>query len=112
MQIPVFEMEQKVKLNDALYALGIEKAFTESEADFSGMSEGDALWIDEVLHKAKIKVDEEGTEAAAATSVEMVLRSAPLENKFEFIADRPFLFFIMDTATDSVLFTGKVLDLN
>ena len=107
-QLPVFEMEQKVKLNDALYALGIEKAFTPS-ADFSVITE-ETIWIDEVLHKARIKVDEEGTEAAAVTSVEMTLKGMPLD-RFEFIADKPFLFFIVDTQNDLVLFTGKVCDL-
>lgn len=109
-QIPIFEMEQKVKLNDALIALGIEQAFS-GAADFSGMSE-EEIYIDEVLHKTRIKVDEEGTEAAAATSVEMKLRGVTPENRFEFIADKPFLFFIVDTENDMVLFTGKVLDLN
>jgi serpin B len=109
-QLPVFEMEQKLRLNDALCALGIEKAFSQNEADFTGMSEDDILFIDEVLHKAKIKVDEEGTEAAAATSVDMALKAAPPTDRFEFIADKPFLFFIVDTENDLVLFTGKVLD--
>ena len=108
--LPVFEMEQKVKLNDVLNALGMDKAFSESEADFTTMAGEDILWIDEVLHAAKITVDEEGTEAAAATSVEILARSMPMES-FEFIADRPFLFFIMDTQNDLVLFTGKVMDL-
>ena len=108
--IPVFEMEQKVKLNDVLIALGMDKAFSAGEADFTTMAGADVLWIDEVLHAAKITVDEEGTEAAAATSVGMSLRGMPMES-FEFIADRPFLFFIMDTENDLVLFTGKVMDL-
>ena len=109
-QLPVIKMEQKLRLNDALCALGIEKAFSQNEADFTGMSEDDILFIDEVLHKAKIKVDEEGTEAAAATSVDMALKAAPPTDRFEFIADKPFLFFIVDTENDLVLFTGKVLD--
>lgn len=110
-QLPVFEMEQKFRLNDALYALGIEKAFSQNDADFTGMCEENILFIDEVLQKAKIKVDEEGTEAAAATSVEMALKGAMPGDRFEFIADRPFLFFIVDTENDLVLFTGKVCDL-
>jgi serpin B len=109
--LPVLEMEQKVKLNDVLIALGMEKAFSPDEADFTEMAGADILWIDEVLHAAKITVNEEGTEAAAATSVGMTLKAMPLEN-FEFIADRPFLFFIMDTENELVLFTGKVMDLN
>lgn len=108
LQLPVFEMEREVKLGDALKALGIKRAF-EGGADFSLIAEG--LFIDEVLHKAKIKVDEEGTEAAAVTAVVMS-RGAMPEDRFEFIADKPFLFFIMDTENDLVLFTGKVLDLD
>ena len=108
LQVPVFEMEEKIKLKDALNALGIEKAFTDS-ADFNLMSDT-PLAIDEVLHKAKIKVDEEGTEAAAVTAVVM-RATGMLMDRFEFVADRPFLFFIVDTQNDLVLFTGKVCDL-
>ncbi len=109
-QIPAFEMEEKTELNNVLKALGIKQAFDSKTADFSQISD-EEIFIDEVLHKAKIKVDEEGTEAAAVTSVEMTLRGMPMD-RFEFIADKPFLFFIVDTENDLVLFTGKVLDLN
>ena len=108
LQMPVFEMEQQVTLNDTLKSLGITQAFTK-EADLSRISDED-IYIGDVMHKAKIKVDEEGTEAAAVTSVQVTLESMPL-NRFEFVADKPFLFFIMDTENDLVLFTGKVDDL-
>ena len=108
LQFPVFEMEKKVELNDVLKSLGIELAFSEN-ADFSQMSEVPIL-IDEVLHKAKIKVDEEGAEAAAVTAV--ITNECSAADRFEFIANKPFLFFIVDTQNDLVLFTGKVLDLN
>ena len=109
LQMPVFEMEQKITLDDTLKSMGINQAFTK-EADLSRISDEDILYIEKVLHKAKIKVDEEGTEAAAVTSVQLTNESLPL-NRFEFIADKPFLFFIMDTENDLVLFTGKVDDL-
>ena len=104
LQMPVFEMEQKITLNETLKSLGITQAFTK-EADLSRISDED-IYIGDVMHKAKIKVDEEGTEAAAVTSVQVTLESIPL-NRFEFVADKPFLFFIMDTENDLVLFTEK-----
>lgn len=106
-QLPKFEMEETLRLNDALKALGMEKAFT-GNADFSNMA--DSLFIDTVLHKAKIEVDEKGTEAAAVTAVLMCESAAP-EFGFEFFADKPFLFFIVDGEEDMVLFTGKVANL-
>jgi serine protease inhibitor len=106
-QLPKFEMEETLRLNDALNALGIKKAFM-GDADFSNMA--DSLFIDTVLHKAKVEVDEKGTEAAAVTAVTMCESAAP-EFGFEFFADKPFLFFIVDGEEDMVLFTGKVANL-
>jgi serpin B len=82
------------------------------KADFSGMtgkpgSEG-AIAISQVVHKAVLDVTEESTEAAAATTVEMVARSAVQPEPFR--ADRPFLFFITDTTTGAVLFEGRIVD--
>ncbi len=74
LQMPVFEMEQKITLNDTLKSMGINQAFTK-EADLSRISDEDILYIEKVLHKAKIKVDEEGTEAAAVTSVQLTNES-------------------------------------
>ena len=109
LQIPVFEMEEKIEMGDVLKSLGLQKAFTNS-AEFGLMSDT-PLAIDEVLHKAKIKVDEEGTEAAAVTAV-IIKATGAMMDRFEFVADRPFLFFIVDTENDLVLFTGKVMDLD
>ena len=105
---PKFEMEEKVVLNDALQAMGIVEAFS-YDADFSQISDLE-LRIDKVLHKAKIKVDEEGTEAAAVTAVILEAKSIDM-NQFVFRADRPFLFFIVDSENSNVLFTGVVYDL-
>jgi serpin B len=106
-QIPKFSLEEMVTLNDALKALGMEKAFS-SEADFTNIADG--LFIDTVLHKAKVDVDEKGTEAAAVTAVILGRGAAPAF-QFEFFADKPFLFFIVDGEEDIILFTGKVSDL-
>jgi serpin B len=110
-QIPKFEMEETVKLNNTLKSLGMTKAF-ESDADFSNMAY-DKLQISNVLHKAKIKVDELGTEAAAVTGVGVdgCAMEQPTYD-FEFCADKPFLYFIVDSKEQIVLFTGKLCDLN
>ena len=114
LQIPRFEMEYGIKqLNDSLISLGMGEAFSQG-ADFSGMLDesyaGAGLYIDRVLHKAVIDVNEEGSEAAAATVVEMK-EAAAIMDPIEFIADRPFLFIIADDETGSILFMGKAYDL-
>ena len=100
--LPRFQMESELPLGDALRALGMEAAFSE-QADFSGLTRREALSLASVSHKAFVAVDEEGTEAAAATAVEEVATSAPEP----FLVDRPFLFFIEHTATGHVLFLGR-----
>lgn len=107
LRLPRFKLEYGIKnLNDSLTALGMEEAFT-TEADFSGIRDG--LYISRVLHKAVIEVNEEGSEAAAATVVVMT-ESAALE-PLTFIADRPFVFIIADDETGTILFIGKVWDM-
>jgi len=107
--IPKFEFESEFRLSEALKSLGMEQAFEWPDADFSGMTGDKDLFIREVLHKAFVKVDEEGTEAAAATAVIMEPGSAPIKT-YEFTADRPFIFLIRDTETGAILFLGRVLD--
>ena len=103
LQLPRFKLEYGIKnLNDALTALGMGEAFTES-ADFSGIRDG--VYISNVLHKAVIDVNEKGSEAAAATVVEV--RETAYAEPLTFIADRPFLFIIADDETGSILFMGK-----
>jgi serpin B len=83
-------------------------AFDDNAADFTGMHSGkDPLFIAAVRHKAFVDVNEEGTEAAAASSVELATKNAPPPEVTEFRADRPFLFAIRDETTDSVLFLGR-----
>ncbi|TFG49317.1 MAG: serpin family protein, partial [Anaerolineales bacterium] len=104
--LPKFEYEAEISLAEILSELGMPSAFN-PEADFSGMTGAKDLFISDVFHKAYIKVDEEGTEAAAATAVLMKLTSAP-ENPIQLIVDRPFLFLIRDQETNSILFVGRV----
>lgn len=106
--IPRFETGANVSLSEHLQSMGMETAFG-SEADFSGMVEGGGIWIDEVAHEAVVDVDEDGTEAAAATAVEMIT-SAPPEPEATFVADRPFCYFIRDRPTETILFAGRVVD--
>ena len=106
--LPKVEMRWKSELNESLIALGMESAFDPGLADFSNMTEEVGLVIDLVIHEAWMSIDEEGTEAAAATGVSMRETSAP---EFEEVsADRPFLFLIRDRITDSVIFAGRVAD--
>ncbi|NHN59229.1 MULTISPECIES: serpin family protein [Halorussus] len=111
MSVPRFEFRSKLKLAKRLAAMGMPTAFTRN-ADFDGMAEGDAdenLQLGSVLHEAYVRVDEQGTEAAAATGVEVVNTSAVL-NPPTFRADRPFLFVVRHRPTGAVLFLGRVAD--
>lgn len=104
LRLPRFQLEYGIKnLNDSLTALGMGEAFTD-RADFSGIRAG--VYISRVLHKAVIEVNEEGSEAAAATVVMEAGAAEPLT----FIADRPFVFVIADDATGTILFIGKLAD--
>ena len=112
--MPKFEFDSEFKLRGALAKMGMPNAFGSGTSDFSGMDgrscyDGDrpCLLIDDVYHKAFVSVDEEGTEAAAATGVVMILESAGPTAK-EVVVDRPFIFLIHDRATESVLFVGRV----
>lgn len=111
--LPRFEFESEFTLRAALEALGMPVAFDGQQADFSGMADrqaaGGNLFIDDVYHDTYVAVDEQGTEAAAATGVVNSLTAAPLA-PFEFVADRPFLFAIRDRPTGAVLFLGRVVD--
>jgi len=103
LQIPRFKLEYgKTELKDSLTALGMGECFTEN-ADLSGIR--DNIFISSVLHKAVVEVNEKGTEAAAATVVE--IKETMAGEQKAFIANRPFVFLISDTETGSVLFMGK-----
>jgi serpin B len=108
--IPRFKIAYECGLAPALKAMGMKSAFDPGTADFSGMS-GQELFISEVKHKAVVDVTEEGTEAAAVTSIEMKAASveAPMD-RFSFVADHPFFFVIRDDATGAILFMGTLYD--
>lgn len=107
-RLPRFQMEYDITLNDTLKALGMSVAFGD-QANFSGI--GDNLSISEVKHKTFVQVNEEGTEAAAATSVGIELTAAMPEQKpFQMIVDRPFFCAIRDNQTGTILFMGSIID--
>jgi serpin B len=107
LQIPKFRTEYKTSLKDTLSAMGMPAAFDPAKADLSGISRADQLFIMEVIHKSYVDVNEEGTEAAAVTEIGVGATSEPLR-PFEFIVDRPFVFFIRDEVTKAVLFAGLI----
>jgi serpin B len=109
--LPSFEVESSYSLVNSLISLGMQLPFG-SGADFSGITGGPDLLISDVLHKAFIEVNEEGTEAAAATAVIMELTAAPGGEEPErvvFDCDHPFLYMIQHQETGTILFMG-VLD--
>ena len=106
--MPKFEYESSFGLKEALSTLGMGVAFT-ADADLSGMNGKPGLFIQDVLHKAFVSVDEAGTEAAAATAVIVGLTAVPPE-PVTFTIDRPFIFFIRDIPTGSIIFVGRVLN--
>jgi serpin B len=106
--IPKFEYESGFQLKGALQRLGMKSSFG-TGADFSGMTGEPDLFISDVYHKAFVKVDEEGTEAAAATAVVMQLTAAPAM-PVEVKVDRPFVFLIRDIQTGAILFLGHVVN--
>jgi len=106
LSLPKFEYEYKRELNDDLVALGMGIAFT-GAADFSNISDQD-IFISRVLHQTFIRTDEEGTEAAAATVVEFELTAMPQTTVVN--VNRPFLSFIRETTTGTIVFIGQVTD--
>lgn len=109
LSMPRFHLRTEAELNRPLKALGMKLPFSET-ADFAGITTADQLKIGQVQHVADIKVDEEGTEAAAATGIVAIPTSAeaPPRNLVVFDADHPFLFFVRDDNTGTVLFAGRM----
>ncbi|XP_052678603.1 LOW QUALITY PROTEIN: serpin B3-like [Crassostrea angulata] len=103
--LPKFKMESTVKLGPHLSALGMSSAFDENKADFSGIDNSKNVYINEVFHKAFVEVNEEGSEAAAATAV--IFGTNCVQITEEFRANHPFLFFIRDSVNDVILFSGR-----
>jgi len=102
--MPKFKLEYNLTLNDVLKALGMEIAFS-GGADFTKIHKNGGIWIDEVKHKTFIDVNEEGTEATAATVVSMI-RSGPLS----VTVNRPFVFMIREKFSNTILFMGKIVE--
>jgi serpin B len=107
--LPKFKTTSEFNLTKTLAEMGMPQAFTPA-ADFSGMNGERNLFIGVVVHKAYVDVNEEGTEAAAATGVGVKLAGAPVRNEFR--ADHPFVFLIRANRSGSVLFLGRVLNPN
>jgi serpin B len=106
LKVPKFDFEFDLPLKDTLAALGMPDAFAWGLADFSGMDGSRNLFIQDVLHKAFVGIDEQGTEAAAATAVVIGWLSLPPR----VTVDRPFVFLIRDIETGTIIFLGRVLD--
>jgi serpin B len=113
--LPSFKITQQFELSSTLEGLGMKTAFDPNSADFSGMTGDKSLVISAAIHKAYIDLDENGTEAAAATAVVMEMATA-MPPQFAppppiiFTADHPFLFLIRENASGAILFMGRVTD--
>lgn len=107
--LPKFTLEQSITMNDVLRSLGVKDLFSE-HCDLSGICENGGLSVTEVIHKAYFEVNEEGTEAAAATA-DILEECCLVSRKTRFVVDRPFMFLIMCNNPELVLFMGSVREL-
>ncbi len=105
--IPKFKLDTKYTLNDMLSTMGVKDAFDSNTADLSGITGNRDLSISTAVHQAYVKVDEKGTEAAAATGIVVGTTAMPVY-QYIFQADHPFVFMIYDKQTGLVLFLGQV----
>jgi len=108
-RIPKFSFSSKYSLTDDLKGLGLKNTFTQG-ADFSGINGRTDLFISDVIHQSFVDVNEQGTEAAAATGASNVMACMPGYGPPDFWADHPFIFFIQDKETGTILFMGRVSD--
>ncbi|MCF8231746.1 MAG: serpin family protein [Bacteroidales bacterium] len=105
--MPRFQCEHSVGMKDLVSGMGLEKLFHQSKADLSGISDQQVA-ISEMMHKAAIDVDEEGTEASAATSLAISFTTLVEDNPFNLIVNRPFIFAIEEKRSNTLLFIGKM----
>jgi serpin B len=108
LSLPKFEAEYAITLNEALKELGLDVAFDPNEAEFAEISKDQGLYIQEVFHRAVLKVNEKGTEAAAATGITMGVTSAPAEDFITLSFDRPFVYAIVALGTGLPIFLGAL----
>jgi serine protease inhibitor len=112
--MPRFKLDYRARLEPALKALGMERAFDHNLAEFDGISTGQPpVWIDQVVHRAVAEVNEEGTEAAAVSGVVTQVFSSRNQRPprhFQMIVDRPWLVVIRDETSGTILFMGWVGD--
>jgi serpin B len=106
--LPRFKSTSEFSLAETLSAMGMPQLFTPGQADLSGMNGERNLFVQAVVHEAVVDVNEEGTEAAAATGVAVTLAAAPVRT--EFVADHPFIYLIRDNRSGSILFLGRLAD--
>uniref|UniRef100_A0A671K6P2 Leukocyte elastase inhibitor n=1 Tax=Sinocyclocheilus anshuiensis TaxID=1608454 RepID=A0A671K6P2_9TELE len=104
--LPKFKMAETYGMVQFLRSMGMEDVFDPQKVNLSGMSSNNNLVVSKVIHKAFVEVNEEGTEAAAATGITITTMSMPLPRK-TFIADHPFLFFVRHNPSNSILFYGR-----
>jgi len=109
LSMPKFQAESRFGLGEILAGLGMPDAFDAQKADFSGMTGKPDLMISSVLHQATIDVNEEGTEAAAATAVAMSVTSMPGQS-YTIRLDKPFIYVIYETTTNTITFMGRVVN--
>jgi len=109
--LPKFSVEYEINMNETLKAMGMPDAFAPDKADFTKISKSGGLYIGEVRHKTYIEINERGTRAGAATIVDLRLTAAPDKPKVVRL-DRPFIYAIIDDATNLPLFIGTVTSMN
>jgi serpin B len=107
--LPRFKLTSQFQLADVLKAMGMSRVFTPGEADLSGMASESELYVSAVIHKAFVDVNEEGTEAAAATGVVAKIAAA-IDGPATFRADHPFVFLIRESRTGSIVFLGRLVN--
>uniref|UniRef100_A0ACB8FD32 Uncharacterized protein n=2 Tax=Sphaerodactylus townsendi TaxID=933632 RepID=A0ACB8FD32_9SAUR len=103
--LPRIKLAESYDLKATLRSMGMTDAFSQGQADFTGMSQKNDLFLSQVFHKSFVEVNEEGTEASAATAAVITIRTS--QKPMEFRADHPFLFFIRHNKTKSILFFGR-----
>ena len=105
--LPKFTVKKSTKMSNLLKALGMTDLFSENKAKLGNIAGRNDIWVADVFHQAYINVHEKGTEASAATAVVINIRFSPSQDIVKFVANRPFLFFIWDRETKSLLFNGR-----